>query len=204
LQFTPAPSAEAVGGPLLNPAGEVVGVLGGSVMPGSRFDRKNLSVSPALFFSMGSNTAATPITSVRPGAAPLTLAHLHSNGSMSRAVRSAPSFQHGGTSLAVKSVPAHGLPPSVSEFSRRDGEVWVYSIWQRKDKVGKGVMAAEVFDPQNRLRVTITPKKITIPSDVPMRFGFSFPAQSLSAGVYRVDLLFEGQAVWRTFFTIVD
>ncbi len=204
IQFMPSVAPEAVGGPLLSTEGKVVGVLGGSTLPGSRFGHKNLSVNPSLFFSMSANSAATPITLVRAAAAPLTIQNLHSEGVMSRPVVSMPSFQLGGTSLALKNVPPLALPPSVSEFSRKDPEVWVYSLWQRKDKLSKGMVSAEVYDPQNRVRVRVAPKKINIPIDAPLQYGFTFPTASLPAGSYRIDLLFDGQAVWRTFITITD
>jgi len=37
IQFAPSISLEAAGGPLLDVKGRVVGVLGGSLMPGARF-----------------------------------------------------------------------------------------------------------------------------------------------------------------------
>lgn len=80
----------------------------------------------------------------------------------------------------------------------------MYSVWQRKGKISRGVMSAEVYDPQNRIRVRVLPKKISIPAGMPARYGFSFSPKDLESGSYRVDLLFEGRAIWRTFFTIVD
>lgn len=204
LQFTPAVSAEAVGGPLLSTAGEVLGILGGTVVPGSRVDRRNLSVSPASYMPMNAPAAATTIHQVRANQPPTTLSGLHDAGFMSQPIRATASFVHGGTSRAFKNLPSGALPPNASEFSRRDAEVWVYTVWQRKDKVGKAVMSATVFDAQNRLRVTLAPKKIGIPAEAPARYGFAFAPKDLEAGSYRVDLLLDGKPVWRTFVTITE
>ena len=204
MQLTPAVSAEGAGGPLLNSAGEVVGVLGGSTFPGARFGRRDLSVSPTLYLMMVVNNAATPIDLVRvEGAVPATLKTLRESGILSTALAPMPSFLYGATSLAFKGQ-RDSLPQGVSEFSKKDTEIWVYSMWQRKDRVSKGMVSAEVYDAANRVRVRVTPKKISIPAEAPLRYGFAFSPQNLVSGPYRVDVCFDGRPIWRTFLTITD
>jgi hypothetical protein len=96
------------------------------------------------------------------------------------------------------------MPRDVSEFSRKDATVYVYTVWQKKEKVGKGVLSAQVFDAQNRVRVNIEPKKVPLLDNAPTRVSFSFSPEKLERGHYRLDLSWEDRTVWRTFFSIVD
>jgi hypothetical protein len=91
-----------------------------------------------------------------------------------------------------------------SEFSHRDLVIWVYTLWQKKDKIGKGLVSGKVYDSQNRLLVDVAPKKISCDEKVPMRVAFDFPTANFAAGVYRVDVLWNSEPAWRTFFTVVD
>jgi hypothetical protein len=93
------------------------------------------------------------------------------------------------------------LPRDVAEFSKRDKQVWVISEWLKKGKISKGVMSAKVYDEQNRVRVTVPPKKISLFS-TPARSGFGFSPASLIPGIYRIDLIWDEQPVWRTFIRI--
>ena len=47
-------------------------------------------------------------------------------------------------------------------------------------------------------------RKINIPSGLPLRYAVGFPPRDLLPGAYRIDLLLDGQAVWRTYITITD
>ena len=76
-------------------------------------------------------------------------------------------------------------------------------MWQRKDKVSKGLLAATVYDAMNRARVRMPERKFNLP-ELPVRAAFSFPPANLEQGTYRVDVLFNGRPVWRTFFNVVD
>jgi hypothetical protein len=95
------------------------------------------------------------------------------------------------------------LPRETYEFSRRDGLVWVISEWQKKGKVSKGMLSAKVYDDQNRVRVTVAPKKTSLPLSL-LRSGFNFALQPLSPGIYRIDLIWDDEPVWRTFIRVTD
>lgn len=113
LQLNPPPGLEAAGGLLLSPAGSVVGIIGGSVIPGGRFDDQNLSINPSLFFSLHANNAATPVNLVRAEPATRTFVDLQNPGVLSQAVQSIAPFLYGTTSTPVKKLPA-GLCPRVA------------------------------------------------------------------------------------------
>lgn len=91
-----------------------------------------------------------------------------------------------------------------SEFSHQDQIIWIYTLWQKKEKIGKGIVSGRVYDSNNRLILDVAPKKISLEDKVPTRVAFDFAPASFAAGVYRVDVLWNSQPAWRTVFTIVD
>jgi S1-C subfamily serine protease len=205
IQLMPSPSREAVGGPLLNPMGEVAGIVGGSVSPGSRFGRYAMSVSPSLW-SRVVDVAATPIGWLPDSdqAAAVTLGDLLAQGVLTPPLTPTPSIIYGGSARSVSKTPNDTSTNDTSEFSRRDRVAWIYTLWQKKDKIGKGVSSAKVYDYRNRLVVDIPPKKISLPDSPPTRIAFDFKIETFPAGIYRVDVYWNDQPAWRTFFRVTD
>jgi hypothetical protein len=115
-----------------------------------------------------------------------------------------PSLLYGGSARNVPKFP-NDTTNDTSEFSRRDPVAWIYTMWQKKDKAGKGVASAKVYDYRNRLLVDVPPKKIQLPDGLPaLRVAFKFGLESFPAGVYRVDVLWNSEPAWRTFFRVVE
>src|SRR5260370_37852235 len=94
-------------------------------------------------------------------------------------------------------------PQDASEFARTEAQVFVYSMWARKGKVGKGLLSAKVFDSGNRVVAEVAPKKVSL-GEIPVRTAFGFSPAGLRGGTYRVDLLWDGRPVWLTFFVITE
>ena len=76
--------------------------------------------------------------------------------------------------------------------------------WEKKEKNGKGLVGAQVFDANNQLLFSIQPKKFSLNEGIPTRLGFSFKTANVAAGTYRIDVLWNDKAVRRTFFSIVE
>ena len=204
IQISPALAAEAAGGPLLDLWGRAVGILGGSTVPGARFGRRSMSVSPGLFNDLAAVNAAIPLSAL-PANAPnhATLAELAASGVLTQPLSALPEFLYGGTALDMTKKAGDTTPRDVSEFSARDPQIWVYSFWEQKGKLSKGLVSAKVYDEQNRVRVTIPPKKVTLTS-TPMRLTFNFPPAALKAGTSRIDIIWDDRAVWRTFVRLTE
>ena len=203
IQYSPELTAEAAGGPLLDSFGRVVAILGGSLMPGARVGRRNMDLSPALWTF--NRQTAVPI-SVLPAQVPEAgqrLADLEAQGKLTAPVHSMEEFLLGGTALNVSKDATQGLPTSVSEFSMKDVQVCVYSLWQQKGKRSKGVISAKIYDAQNRARVDFLGRKLSL-SAVPVRNAFSFAPGPLGPGVYRIDMYWDTQVVWRTFIRVTE
>ncbi len=205
IQLAPAPSREAVGGPLLNPSGLVAGIVGGSVTPGSRFSRKAMSLSRALWSRTDGEIVATPIGAVpNPSGAASSFRTLLDSGVLTPPLTPTPSLVFGGSARTISKDPNDMSTTDTSEFSRKDKAAWIYTLWQKKEKNAKGLVSAKVYDSRNHLLVDVAPKKITAPDGPPSRVAFDFALANFTAGVYRVDVLWNGQPAWRTFFTVTD
>ncbi len=204
IQFYPYLPNEAAGGPLLSASGRVLGIVGGSMTPGARIGKRALQVSSSVWNS--SPQAAVPVSVVprQLPAAGRKLTELESQGVLTPPIRPVEEFLYGGTALYLPKDPGQGLPTVVSEFSRKDPQIWIYSLWQQKGKRSKGMASAKIYDENSRLRGEIQPKKAVSLTQVPSRLGFSFVPGPLNPGVYRIDLCWGGQAVWRTFVKISE
>lgn len=205
IQLTPGLPPETAGGPLLDVQGRVVGILGGSLTPGARIGNRPLSVSPALGISLNGQFAAVPI-SVLPAQVPETgrrLSDLVSAGALTPPIAAMPEFLYGGTAPSVPKDASAALPQTVSEFSRRDPQVCIFALWQKKGKLSKGAVSASIYDERNRLRGQIAPKKMSL-STVTIRWVAAFAPQPLVPGVYRIDVLWDARPVWRTFIRISE
>jgi hypothetical protein len=206
IQLSPFPASEAAGGPLLNPTGMVVGIVGGSITPGSRFSRRAMSVSPGLWSKLNGETAATPITVLPPPnrLEPASFQSLLDRGVLTTPLTPTPSLLYGGSARSVAKRSNDLSTTDASEFSHRDQFAWIYTLWQKKDKNVKGLVSAKVYDSRNRLVVDVTPKRVSLPEAPPLRVAFDVPLDKFSPGVFRVDVLWNDQPAWRTFFTVTD
>lgn len=205
IQISPSTSAESIGGPLLGPFGKVAGLLGGSLLPGSRVNRDGIAVSTTVWMSLN-RVSVTPVALIAEAGSeiPVSLKTLANSGAFAAPIIPYASFLYGGTTTSLPSDPSAPARRDVNDFSKRDAAIWVYTLWQKKDKNGKGAIGAKVYDFQNHMLLTVPPKKTTIPQEAPLRSAFSFAPASLTPGVYRVDVLWQDQVVWRTFFRVLD
>jgi len=163
-----------------------------------------MNVSPGLFHSFSSVNAATPVSMVLPNTASTgkTLEELRATGLLTVPISAMPEFLYGGTSntLAKGST---DLPHEVTDFTARDGQIYVYSLWARKGKLSKGEISGSVYYASNHLVLNVAPKKINLWVS-PTRVAFSFSPTSLPPGVYRIDLNWDGTPSWRTFIRVTD
>ncbi len=203
IQIAPPMSAETAGGPLFSPAGKVVGILGGSLAPGSRYEARS-SIMPISPYWAGTRMppTAVPITLLKDSTTPRTLKDLEAANEMTRLMRPTQNLE---SAFATLTPPKGGSVQTVSayQFSRRDS-ISVISLWQKHEKEGKGSISAHVYDAQNRVLVNLAPKKISLSSDSPTRIQFDFTLSAVPRGNYRIDVEWEGQPTWRGFVTIVD
>jgi hypothetical protein len=211
IHVTPEAAPEAAGSPLLDSAGRAVGIVGGSLKPGARLTRSaaigNQEVRETLAHGAGGTAinSATPIGEV-PSEVPSTtrtLGELAEKGFLTPLLSPMPELVYAGTTNELrKRVPA-GLPPEIFEFSQKGPEVGLFTVWQRKGKVSKGVISIRGFDTSNKPRVEGSARKASLSKDA-QEVGFTFSPSSLEPGTYRVDLSWDNTPIWRTFVRITD
>jgi hypothetical protein len=162
-----------------------------------------MSISPALGISTHSLSVVTPISAIpaQLPETPTSLAVLLGSGVLTAPLSEMAGLLYVGTSSEQIKQTSDPLPRDVCEFSRRDKQVWVISEWLKKGKVSRGMFSAKVYDEHNRVRVTVQPKRISL-SSTPSRSNFGFEPTSLTPGIYRIDLIWDEQPVWRTFIRI--
>ena len=205
IQLSAPLTSEAAGGPLMDSTGRAVAILGGSVAPGSRSGRRSSGSAAALWNSFDSHNSAVPLSAL-PAELPeqgVKLGELISQGRLTPLLSPMPELVFGETASAVTKDADSPLPQTVSEFSSRDSQVWVVSLWRKADKLSKGNVSARVLDAENHPVVTVPPKKLSLSSNS-VRFIVGFSPAGLSPGLYRIDLLWEESVAWRGFIRISE
>ena len=200
-------SRRSLGSPLLNEYGEVIGLLGGNLIPGSAFV-EDLAFSARSLGGTSRGTLAVPeslIGKASTGSSPTTIENLASSGQFMPALRGNDNVLSGTLSrnLNRKTDPPQTIEER-SEFSRQDARAMVLVTWLPREK-RKGIPSLRLFDLDNRLlsespgkkKISVSPQKLSYS-------GWEVPLGNLPAGIYRLDVTLNTDTVWRTFFRIVD
>lgn len=204
FRITPALSLESQGGPLLDSWGKAIGILGGSLTPGSRSSRVGTWISPGLWTRADTRNAATPVTVLpKTTEPPVTLETLLQQKVLTPPVQPVPYLTYCGTTRSQPKAQDMSMQDS-AEFSRSDREMFVYTMWQKKDKTGKILVSARVYDLHNRQLTEIEGKRISLQENISSVASFRLVPDSLGVGTFRVDILVAGVPVARTFFQVAE
>lgn len=208
LNLSAMPLAPATGSPVLNEYGEVIGVLGGSVLPGLVV--RSLSDPGSDFAPLREGSLATPITlvpSAAPGESARTLDQLAAANEFVPPVLKPPSLLYGVLSLPGKQPKGKGELPSIanqkSEFSRRDGQVQLQLVWNPTEK-GNSEITLVVYDMNNRAVVKSPPTRVKFSSGQSFTSTWNFNLSTLVPGTYRVDVLQGSVPLWRNYFRFIE
>jgi S1-C subfamily serine protease len=194
--------APAVGAPVFNEFGDVIGMLGGSLVPGSS--------SPLPPMAGSSSTAPTalavPIYLVRTPtteSASATLADLMLNGEFIRPLRGQEQVSYAAFALAVDRKNGTGSPRDIrDQFSHSDKQMIVFVQWDLKAKI-KGVATLKFYGPDNKQLIETRPLKINLrPGNIRSDY-WAVPVTSLPPNMYRADLYLGDDPMWRGYFRIV-
>ncbi len=209
LHLNPNLPFAAVGGPLLDSHGKIVGLMIGNLLHGTRGPLTAMGMSPEFYRRLNTFNKALPIAAIPAEAdlRPTPLATLVESGVFTAPLRPNQNFIAAGT---AKQAPAEDgvlrASEEVSRFSRQDPKVLVMSLWalREKQKRIEGMISAKVYDLANTVRVQAPPVKLKIHKRLPVRHTFSFAPIALPGGIYRADLLWDDKVVWRTFIEISE
>ena len=195
----------AVGSPVLNEYGEVIGLLGGNLIPGAAFLEDLGFGARSNLLGVTRGTLTVPINLVDESARSATIEGLASSGQFMPALVSTQSVLHGtlARSVNTKTTPPQAVEERI-EFSRANSKGVLFLTWLPVEK-RKGRPSLRLYDLDNRLiteeqnkkKITVTPTKLSY-SLWDVNFG------GLPAGIYRLDVLLETDIVWRMFFRMVE
>ncbi len=102
-----------------------------------------------------------------------------------------------------RKIPNGRCVDQTNEFLRSQGEVFAFVTWAPKTK-RKGQALYEVYDLENHKLLQSPPGKLELEPDHLRSVDWKIPVANLATGIYRVDVLLDGEPAWRSFFRIAD
>jgi hypothetical protein len=204
------PNDIAIGSPLINEQGEVIGILGGALLPGGR-------MASQVSFS-GLTTANGPVAGIaeilivpmsaipedvlsKPGT---TFVELAQKGEIIPALTESPDVIYGemGKRLA-EAQPTPTIMEQSNDFRRSDGEI-ILQLVSRPRSRWKGDISLQIYDIDNHLIGRTEPKKTDLKVEISTISTWHIAITKLPAGVYRVDVMKDQAPYWRTLFRVSE
>ena len=188
------------GEPVLNEFGELIGIIGGSLVSGAS------DLSDLLHFRAElRGVPIVPLSLLRAplDAAPVLLADARARGDLLPAVESGQNVMSGGFARGITRTQTVTPADQRQEFSAsRDKEFMVFVTWSPQMRV-KGVALLRVYDEANRIVVESKPGKLDVrPGDLRLS-SWQLPVPARPA-VYRAEILVGGVPIWRSFVRVTD
>jgi hypothetical protein len=200
----------ALGGPLLDEQGQIIGVLGGtlpSTLLGDSYSDP-ASASPDLMAgSLGGIAIAANLLPASVSSSPQSLPALLASGDMMRTVSRPQIISFGmlTDASAVIDPKKHLAVQRIwkSTFQKGDASAAVILSFANNEPL-KTTATIKLYDVDNHLVATGKTEKLNISrGDFPER-SWTFPLTNLPSGFYRVDILVADGVAWRQFFKLVD
>lgn len=201
----------AMGSPVLDDYGRVIGIEGGSLIPGIETVRgagtAGFSMSglepPGSFVALVTPISAIPADLKSEN--PVSLSQLASRGEFVQPLPRERQVMSGSLCKDYQMTSGVMISPEnvTSEFSRDRDLLGVVVTWKSKRRV-KSTFQFRIYDADNHLRVQSRPGKIDLEKTVLSFTGIKLPIAQLQPGTYRVDVLLGDDTQWRAFFRIIE
>ncbi len=207
-------SPAGTGSPLLNEFGEVLGLVGGHLIPGvSALESAAVGYSElmALVGTPERGGLAVPIALI-PGVSGLKVTPLEELNRTGQFVPPVTARDYVLYGTLAKSVDSKGrIPRAVdakSVFPPRS-TLALLVTWEPLTRIkGKNRIKAtttfRVYDMDNRIRIESKPSKIDLKTDEATFSSAEVPLGNLPPGIYRLDVMLANETAWRAFFRIAD
>ena len=204
ILLDPEPLHIDAGGPLLDYYGKVVGIIGGSVLPGllgdhrRQFDLDMTIAEPDLF-----RIQATPMEGIPSNktSAAKTMRQYREAGVLTPPLSEIPELVY---AAITSEMTVESILRGKRTFSREDPLLVVYTEWMKKGDIEKGSFSVRIYDLGNRLLYKGKETEIQLSSSESKSYGISMKPEGFKAGRYRIDVLWNGTPAWRTGITIKD
>lgn len=196
-----------LGAPLLDNYGRLIGILSGG-MQGTGNRRMGLWEVDPDQTGADLNPTVLPLAAIPPASIsqqPTTFTTLASEGALIIPVVTNPQAAIGVLCEDFRSFHGQAIVPVqlAGHLSRSQGHFSVVITWGPNEKVNS-LAQLRVYDLQNHALLQTTPSKIKLEPRVTSYSAWRIPTASLQPGVYRIDLLLDGQPQWRTFFRLAQ
>ena len=198
---------DVIGSPLLNEYGDLIGVVGGNLIPGlpSAKSFPGVAAAAAQIANSTPGTLAVPVNaSSKPASmqTPTNLQQLVSNGTFTPALMRFENIQWGTLARRVEGKPFPRPLEEGYEFRASDKGLCVFLSWQPKEKI-KGSALIRIYDLSGQALIETKPAKIDMkPGNSSAYTYWRTEITTLKPGVYRVDVLLDASPVWRAFFKV--
>ena len=202
---------QAIGSPLLNEYGDVMGMVGGALMPGATsldtIELVSTGIPMAGATSVIRGGLAVPIEPIlqklKTGETH-PLAELWTLGQFITPLTAKEFVSYGVTSLGVDKKGGMPWPKERREqFSHRDGNASLFVLWDSKEK-RKGLTTLRLYNIDNKLLSEAKPLKVDLKVGVQFMSSWDIPVTNLPAGMYRLDVFLDNGPAWRGFFRLVE
>ncbi len=199
-------SRRALGSPLLNEYGEVIGIIGGNLISTTAFVEDQVFAARSLTGpSRGTLVVPIGLVNSSTGNSPTTIDELARSGQFTPPLAGNEDVLSGTLSREVnrKVDPPQPIQER-SEFSRQDAKAMLLITWLPKQK-RKGMPSLRLYDLDNHLlSESQGKKKISVSAQRLSYSAWEVGLANFKPGVYRIDVALNQDTVWRTFFRIVD
>ena len=208
LSISASPYSGAIGGPLLDTYGRVVGILGGSLLPGGptllgTHFAYNSNMARATGYSAKVLVVPIDLVAITPPG-PFTLAELEAKGEFVPPLTQSKDVTSGVLCKRISRKTDYVTAvDETNEFRRSDKEMNALITWSVKAR-RKAVALYELYDLENHRIARGAPGKLELEPGHWQFFSWKIPIADLAPGIYRLDILTDGEPAWRTFFRILE
>ncbi len=199
---------DVIGSPLLNEYGDLIGVVGGSLIPGwgSTKSIRGVYYSGEQIANATPGLLAVPVNSSSKPAStqtPTTLQQLMSDGVLIPTLSRSENILYGTLARRVETKPLPTPMEETYEFRSKESFA-VFLNWRPKEKI-KGAALIRIYDLSGRALIETKPTKVDMkPAPLPAYSWWKADISSLKPAIYRVDVLLDSSPIWRAFFKVRD
>ena len=203
----------ALGGPLLNEQGQVIGMLGGT-LPGTLLLGGNAELqnsTPDLNMdALGGIAIAATLLQPSTMAAPSSLPELLARGEMMPLVTDSKIVLFALLSDGPKELPKKGAKKNAPlernwKVSFQKGDVSAVAIVSFSNtRTLKTTSTIKLYDVDNHLVASGKPEKLNIATGEASERTWGIPLEKLGSGIYRVDILVGDEVAWRQYFKVSE
>ncbi len=201
----------AIGGPLVDEQGRVIGILGGalpaSFVNGMASDSRT-DVSEAFYYSTGGTSVAVSLLPQSVGSAPVSLQDLWAKGEMIPAVTDTRyvlfgMLIQGSKDTSKKKAPVVGERELKVSFRRSDTTANALVHFTAPENL-KSTSVIKLYDIDNHSVGTGKVDKLNLSRGESLERNWQLPLSTLPPGIYRVDVLIGDSVAWRQYFKVTD